>query len=116
MYTNTAHTDWDEHVPHVIFAYNTAVQDTTQMRPFKLVYGRDPILPSEVQLNKEIETNEAKRTLKYIQEARGLSKRRIENKQVKDKSRYDGKHRAVEYTVGDQVKVYTSRRQIGNIE
>lgn len=66
-YTNTAHTDWDEYIPHVVFAYNTAVQDTTQMTPFKLLYGRSPILPSEAQVSNNIETDEAKRTLKYVQ-------------------------------------------------
>jgi hypothetical protein len=44
-YVNQQQSDWDEYLPYVTFAYNTAKQSTTQLEPFKLMYGRDAILP-----------------------------------------------------------------------
>ncbi|CAF4548885.1 unnamed protein product [Didymodactylos carnosus] len=44
-YVNQQQSDWDEYLPHVIFAYNTSKQSTTQMEPFKLMYGREALLP-----------------------------------------------------------------------
>lgn len=38
MYVNT----WDAMLPYVAFVYNTAMQETTQVTPYKLVYGRSP--------------------------------------------------------------------------
>lgn len=36
------------YLPHVTFAYNTFPQDTTIYSPFMLVYGQEPIQPTEV--------------------------------------------------------------------
>jgi hypothetical protein len=44
-YVNQQQSDWDEYLPYVTFAYNTSKQSTIQMEPFKLMYGRDAILP-----------------------------------------------------------------------
>ncbi|CAF3307418.1 unnamed protein product [Rotaria sp. Silwood2] len=44
-YVNQQQSDWDDYLPFVPFAYNTSKQSTTQMEPFKLMYGRDAILP-----------------------------------------------------------------------
>ena len=40
-------TDWDYHLPHVLFAYRTAIHDTTGFTPFHLIFGRSPVLPVE---------------------------------------------------------------------
>ncbi|CAM4943298.1 unnamed protein product [Rotaria socialis] len=44
-YVNQQQSDWDDYLPYATFAYNTSKQSTLQMEPFKLMYGRDPILP-----------------------------------------------------------------------
>ncbi|CAF1243658.1 unnamed protein product [Adineta steineri] len=44
-YVNQQQSDWDHYLPYVTFAYNTSRQATTQIEPFKLMYGRDAILP-----------------------------------------------------------------------
>ena len=33
--------DWDIHLPYLLFAYRTMVQESTQESPFYLLYGRD---------------------------------------------------------------------------
>ncbi|CAF1570065.1 unnamed protein product [Adineta ricciae] len=47
-YVNEQQSDWDDFLPYVTFAYNTAKQSTTGIEPFKLMYGRDAILPFDV--------------------------------------------------------------------
>ena len=40
-------TDWDQHLPTVLFAYRTAYKVTTHHTPYQLVYGLQPMLPTE---------------------------------------------------------------------
>jgi len=40
--------NWDELLPTLAFAYNTAVNATTKMTPFELVYGRTPKVPLDL--------------------------------------------------------------------
>lgn len=105
------HRDWNEYIPYVVFADNTAVQDTTQMAPFKLLYGRDSMLPTEPKYRDGRDKNN------YINYSRSpwFGKTKNRNKQIKDKSRYDERHWAVHYNVGDQVKILyteTTGRQV----
>ncbi|CAF1309795.1 unnamed protein product [Didymodactylos carnosus] len=44
-YVNQQQSDWDEYLPYVTLAYNTSKQSTIQMEPFKLMYGREALLP-----------------------------------------------------------------------
>ena len=39
--------DWDSHLPYLLFAYRVAVQDSTQVSPFYIFYGREAVLPIE---------------------------------------------------------------------
>ncbi|XP_059351391.1 uncharacterized protein LOC132087992 [Daphnia carinata] len=50
MYVSSDHRDWDEVLPYVCFAYNTSRQESTGFSPFFLMYGREPLLPSDLNL------------------------------------------------------------------
>ena len=39
--------DWDCHLPFLLFAYRTAIHDSTRESPFLLLNGSDAHLPSE---------------------------------------------------------------------
>ena len=41
-YINESHTDWDEHLDEIAFAYNTARHATTKYSTFFLMFGRHP--------------------------------------------------------------------------
>ena len=43
--------DWDQHLPHVLFAYRASLQESTQESPFYLLYGWDPQLPTSSALS-----------------------------------------------------------------
>ena len=42
--------DWDERLPYVLFAYRASEHASTGQSPFMLLYGRDPQLPSQLDL------------------------------------------------------------------
>ncbi|KAG1530010.1 hypothetical protein G6F51_013971 [Rhizopus arrhizus] len=37
--------NWDEYLPFITFAYNTAKQESTKFSPFEVMFGRKPQLP-----------------------------------------------------------------------
>ena len=53
-YTQHDQFTWDQHIPGMLMAYRTSVNDTTQFSPFFLVYGRDPVLPMDSLLNPQL--------------------------------------------------------------
>ncbi|RWS00101.1 putative retrotransposon polyprotein-like protein, partial [Leptotrombidium deliense] len=44
---------WDEKLPYVNFAYNTAVHEATGHSPFEAVYGRQALVPSDLRLGRK---------------------------------------------------------------
>ncbi|RWS19366.1 Retrovirus-related Pol polyprotein from transposon-like protein [Leptotrombidium deliense] len=44
---------WDEKLPYVNFAYNTAVHEATGRSPFEAMYGRNAVLPSDLRLGRK---------------------------------------------------------------
>ncbi|KAK9679716.1 Integrase zinc binding domain [Popillia japonica] len=139
LYTSTSQKDWDAFLPHCVFAYNTTIQESTRFTPFKLVYGRDPVLPDEAQLLQEMFTNygvqtqdtvlrireQAQKNIqhqqqrdkeRYDKKQREQAQKNIQRQQQRDKERYDKKHREVSFNIGDKVKVRTPLRQVGKSE
>lgn len=117
MYVDVEHKTWDEILPYATFAYNTAVQETTAMTPFQLVYGRtatttlDSMLPVHEDENSDVEY-----FVQKAEEARQLARQRIQRQQSSDAARYNKHRRAVYYEPGDAVWVWTPVRQRGRSE
>lgn len=115
MYVDIEHKNWDDILPYITFAYNTARQETTRMTPFRLVHGRevrtmlDAMLPHEPD---EIGTD-ADEFTQRAEEARQLARVRIHQQQDYDARRYNLRHRLVSYEVGDKVWVWTPVRRRG---
>jgi len=42
------HRSWDDYLPHIEFAYNRVVHKTTNISPFKAVYGFNPLTPLDL--------------------------------------------------------------------
>jgi len=42
------HRSWDEYLPHIEFAYNRVVHKTTNISPFEVVYGFNPLTPLDL--------------------------------------------------------------------
>ena len=52
--TQPGGTDWDERLPFVLFAYRCCEQESTGESPFFVLYGRDPVLPTEEALSQPV--------------------------------------------------------------
>jgi len=42
--------DWDIKIHHVVWVYNTTYKTTTRYSPFQLTYGREALLPIELEV------------------------------------------------------------------
>ena len=49
-FINDHQTDWDLHLPKLLFAYRTALHAATGFSPFHIVFGHSPTLPVDVML------------------------------------------------------------------
>ena len=112
LYVREDHRNWDAFLPFLVFAYNTARQETTKFSPFYLVFGRDPRLPIDVALNlpstfKEIEDIDTR-----FAEARGMVKQFVAEARRKQKIVYDKKHKQIQYDIGQKVMLFTKRRVV----
>ncbi|UYV64788.1 K02A2.6-like [Cordylochernes scorpioides] len=116
MYVDVEQKNWDEVLPFVTFAYNTAKQETTGFSPFFLVHGRE----AETTLDSLLPYHDNDDLGDYVQhlittaeEARNLAQLHLYRGQEKDRKYYDRKHRPVDYNVGDLVWLFIPVRQVG---
>ena len=49
QYVSANQKNWDVWIPSVLFAYGTAVHDSTGFSPYKLLFGREPQQPIDFQ-------------------------------------------------------------------
>ena len=45
--------DWDTHITKALFAYRTAVHESTGFTPFSLLFGHTPNLPVDIMLGQQ---------------------------------------------------------------
>ncbi|UYV70960.1 hypothetical protein LAZ67_8001258 [Cordylochernes scorpioides] len=116
MYVDVDQKNWDNILPYVTFAYNTARQETTGYNPFFLVHGRevetplDSILPYQPAGTAE---DYVGHLVTNAEDTRMLARLNILQAQSKDKERYDKKHQEVTYKEGDLVWVFTPVHTVG---
>ncbi|UYV84377.1 hypothetical protein LAZ67_X001970 [Cordylochernes scorpioides] len=116
MYVSVEQKDWDVILPYVTFAYNTAKQDTTGFTPFKLIHGReaettvDTLFPNP---HEDLQEDYSQKIALRVEETRQLARLETLKAQEKDKARYDSKHEAMDYNVGDLVWIFIPIRKVG---
>ena len=47
-YVDPLHQSWDQVLTFAVHAYNTSVQESNRISPFRALYGRDPRLPPDI--------------------------------------------------------------------
>ncbi|GFV21462.1 transposon Ty3-I Gag-Pol polyprotein [Trichonephila clavipes] len=107
---------WDEILPFVTFAYNTAKQETTGFTPFYLLHGREAETTLDTMLPfcpNDFDDNNITKIAARAEESRQLARVHTLRAQDKDRRRYDSKHQMVSYAPGDLVWVYTPVRKVG---
>lgn len=114
IYVDSKHKNWDEVLPYITYAYNTAKHETTGYSPFYLLYARSPrfCLDTILPFTLDVETSTAE-TLCRAEEARRIARLRTLASQQRSKKRYDACHRSVSYSKGDLVWLWTPVRKRG---
>ncbi|KAI9553741.1 hypothetical protein GHT06_018990 [Daphnia sinensis] len=96
---------WDKYLPFVTFAYNTAKQASIRETPFYLFFGREPIMPNDIKINRRYETYEDTSMMYSHQweKAQKLAKEHLFKAATRQKKYYDNNTKMVKYNVGDYV-------------
>ncbi|XP_055590749.1 uncharacterized protein LOC129742837 [Uranotaenia lowii] len=102
------HRSWDEHLPSICAAINSAQHEITGVSPHVANFGKELILHTDLYVQEDLNTNEDPKvaldlrlsSMKRIQE---FVVKRIRSNHAKSKIRYDLRKRAVELKVGDLV-------------
>ncbi|GFY31223.1 transposon Tf2-6 polyprotein [Trichonephila clavipes] len=116
MYVDVEQKNWDEILPFVTFAYNTAKQETTGFTPFYLLHGREEETTLDTMLPfcpNDFDDNNITKIAARAEESRQLARVHTLRAQDKDRRRYDSKHQMVSYAPGDLVWIYTPVRKVG---
>ena len=119
MYVSSDHSDWDEVLPFVTFAYNTSRQETTGRTPFYLMHGREAVLPIDVVMgiNPNTLETDSEEVYQKLCKIRLEVNEKIAVAQEKAKARFDKNRRESEnYTPGQKVLVYKPTRVVGKAE
>ncbi|GFV72311.1 hypothetical protein TNCV_637731 [Trichonephila clavipes] len=110
MYVDVEQKNWDEILPFVTFAYNTAKQETTGFTPFYLLHGREAETTLDTMLPfcpNDFDDNNITKIAARAEESRQLARVHTLRSQDKDRRRYDSKHQMVSYAPGYLVWIYT---------
>jgi hypothetical protein len=112
--------DWVDYVEHVEFAYRTHDVDGMGLSPYQLVYGRDPRLPIDL-YREELEWDTVIERQKYhvvqnhmAKEVFAIVKKFQEASNLRNKQRYDDRHKPVEFFVGESVLVWIPPNVVGS--
>ena len=111
--------NWDEKLPFVLFAYRTAVQESTGESPFRLLYGRDPKLPTEDALSCPVDSSQVDlsnyktEVSLNMAEAWKLAQERISKAQTHQKKQHDKLVKNSKFSEGDFVFLYDPSLKTG---
>ena len=110
-YGNSNQTNWDLYLPLVLLGYRTSEQATTKESPFKVLFGNEPRLPSD------LDNYNSYRPSEFIEELRYgwyEAKRNIQKQAEIAKKTY-GKYQAdpPTYKIGDLIRIRQPLTKIG---
>ena len=111
-YIKEDQSDWDEFIPYMLYAYQTAKHESTDETPYYLMHGRDPTGPHDVQTwswNQHYKSiDEYKQTLIYKLEI-AIKKAHKEQKIIKKRQieQYNQGRWHNSFKLQDLVYVYT---------
>ena len=116
MYVKGDQKKWDLFLPYLLFAYNTARQETTKHSPFRLMYGRDARIPIDLNLQLPSSFIGYGNMDQRFNEARELVKQIVIETKRKQKVFYDKKRKKIIFKPGDRVLLWRRQRKKGVAE
>ena len=123
-YVENDRENWDAHLDQVVFAYNTAVQESTKYTPFQAMFGRMACIPVDINSSSNYDAAEklqefhkadqlsfSNETAKWQKDA-DIIKKEHKTAQAKQKRNYDQKHNVAEcFGVRSNVLLKDSNRK-----
>jgi hypothetical protein len=110
---NDHHTDWDRWIPTALFAYRTAVHESTGYSPYRVNFGHSPTLPVDVILGLSRGGKEdpdasgyVRKATKYLETMFETVRKRLGDAHRRSKDRYDLKVAGTRFSVGDRVWLF----------
>lgn len=113
MYVNERHNDWDRFLSFCFLAYNSSNQESTKFSPCFLLYGRNPILPTEIAFSNNqgpeyIELSDYVTEIStLIKDSWQIARRNIGKAHEVQKFNYDKRTKSINFEIGDLVYLYT---------
>lgn len=107
-YTNDCQTNWDLYLPITLFAYRISIQQTTRESPFRLLYGRDPRLPSDLENYNTRSSFLNKIDIAWKEAQENIRKTADHSKEV-----HDSRYKELPYKVGDLIRVQSLATKVG---
>lgn len=98
--------DWHKILPFVTMAYNSVEHSSTNENPFYLFFGRDPIMPNELNINnreRNLEDND--QYLKHWQQTLQLANQNLKDKQEIQKRYYYKSAKIRHFKEGDDILI-----------
>ena len=104
--------DWADFVPKAVLAYNTSVHESTGFTPYRLMFGREAILPLDAVLKLETSPPQGGgqsypdyvvQQKKQLEETERLARENLKRAQKTQKAYYDTKCHGQRFHVGDRV-------------
>ncbi|KAJ8349026.1 hypothetical protein SKAU_G00276150 [Synaphobranchus kaupii] len=113
--------DWDRHLPLVLWAYRSAVQESSQLTPAALMFGRELRTPVDLVFGAPPEPEEPNRTREEYYHrlrdrllvAHDFARKAQASASFKQKRWYDTRCSGQAFAAGEQVWVYCPERKKG---
>ena len=119
-YVKDDQSDWPDLLPGILMAYRmTPAMRSTEYSPYYLLFGIQPTLPLDTTLIPKPSLSAPHKVrltsiIKNLQVARTIAKENIERNLSKNKTLYDRKAEAPDFTIGDLVLLFTPKVPIGH--
>ncbi|KAK7884629.1 hypothetical protein WMY93_027752 [Mugilogobius chulae] len=112
--------DWDMHLPLVLLAYRSSVQESTSCTPALLMLGRELRTPAEMFFGRPPDTpavppgpEYARRLQDRIETAHTFARDQLQKAGVRQKRNYDLRAKGKDFNAGDLVWVFSPKRKKG---
>ena len=112
-YVNPRGTNWDEFLPAVEFAVNSAWQESVRARPFFLNFGRHPRGPTGPRVESGVPNAREMRV--QLQEALTQAKACLQAAQSRQKRYADERRQPLTFQVGDRVLLSTRHAKLSTV-